>query len=332
LLLAAMIVTVESVKPDAFSGGDVSRLPYRRCFCALCALGVAWVLLASWGGAGGEPDLVWGTKGVIDGYLSRPRAIAIDREDRLFLVDFSPRIQVFDLDGNYLGPTWKTPDFRNGRPSGLDIDRHGDLIVSDSHYHCIRIYKADGTELRKVGGEAGSGPGQFGYISDCVQDSDGYFFVSEFGSNERITKLNEDGTFVMMWGRPGAEPGAFNRPRALALGADGNLYVADACNHRVQVFTRDGELVRVWGNPGSAPGELSYPYDLAFSPTGELYVAEWGNHRVQKFSPDGVSKGTWGSPGGRPGQLSHPWALAVDRHGRVHVVDTENHRVQRIEF
>ena len=32
----------------------------------------------------------------------------------------------------------------------------------------------------------------------------------------------------------------------MALGPDGLLYVADACNHRIQVFTRDGWL---WINP-----------------------------------------------------------------------------------
>ena len=294
---------------------------------------VALILLAAGcGGPGYEPDLVWGKKGVIDGDLQRPRAIAIDRQDRVFIVDFTARIQVFDLDGNYLGPTWRTPDFRNGRPSGLGIDRDGNLIVADSHYHCIRIYRADGTELCKLGGEAGTGPGQFGYISDVVQDADGNFYVSEFSGNERISKLDADGRFVKSWGRAGAEPGEFNRARALALGPDNNLYVADACNHRVQVFTRDGELVRVWGRPGSEPGELSYPYDLAFGRSGELYVIERGNNRVQRFSPDGVSQGVWGEKGRLPGQLGDPWALGVDRRGRVHVVDTENHRVQRISF
>jgi DNA-binding beta-propeller fold protein YncE len=131
------------------------------------------------------------------------------------------------------------------------------------------------------------------------------------------------------------DPGQFSRIRALALGPDGLLYVADACNHRIQVFTRDGQLVRVLGEPGEGPGQLSYPYDLAFGKLGEasmLYVAEYGNHRVQKFDLDGNSVGTWGGPGKQPGKLHSPWALAVDSRGRVHVIDTENHRVQRIAF
>jgi DNA-binding beta-propeller fold protein YncE len=286
------------------------------------------LLLAGCGSSSGKPELVWGQRGVRDGDLMRPRAIAIDNADRLFLVDFTARIQVYDLEGKYTGPTWTTPDYRNGRPSGLGIDRYGNLIVCDSHYHCLRLYSAGGDLLRTLAGEEAG----FSYISDAVQDADGFFYVSEFGDQDRITKLTEDGQIVMHWGKLGSEPGELNRPRALALGPDGNLYVADACNHRIQVFTRNGDSIRCFGTPGSGAGELRYPYDLSFAKSGILYVVERFNGRVQKFTKEGKSLGTWGSPGRQPGQFNEPWALAVDRHGKVHVVDTENHRVQQIDF
>lgn len=306
------------------------RIPHvsRRQFAAVAGL----LLVAGCGGPSPTPELVWGRRGVQPGDIVRPRAIAIDKQDRLYLVDFTARVQAYDADGKYVGPTWTTPDFRNGRPSGLSIDRDGHLIVSDSHYHCFRVYDAEGNELKKFGGDTGSEPGQFGYVSDVVQDADGYYYVSEFGSNERITKLDADGKLVKVWGEKGTEPGQFNHIRALALGPDGLIYVADACNHRIEVFDRDGKLIRCWGEPGDEPGRISYPFDLAFGPAGDLYVCEKGNHRVQKFTADGRSLGTWGGPGRAPGQLHDPWALAVDSKGRVHIVDTENHRVQRIRF
>jgi DNA-binding beta-propeller fold protein YncE len=279
-----------------------------------------------------KPQIVWGRRGIQPGDIVRPRAIAIDRQDRLFLVDFTARIQAYDADGQYLGATWRTPDFRNGRPSGLSIDRDGHLIVSDSHYGCFRIYDAEGKELKVIGQAAESQPRQFDYICDVVQDAEGFYYVAEFGSRDRITKLDADGRTVKVWGERGTGPAQFSRIRALALGPDGLLYVADACNHRIQVFTRGGELVRIWGEPGTEPGKLAYPYDLAFGPNGELYVVEYENCRVQKFTADGQSLGVWGGPGRAPGQLHNPWALAVDSRGRVHVVDTENHRVQRIRF
>src|SRR5436305_1935241 len=299
---------------------------------SLCRALPLFALLAAGCGPADKPELVWGKRGVRDGEFVRPRAAVIDRDDRLWVVDFTARVQALDLDGKHLGVTFRTPDFRNGRPSGLGLDRDGRLIVCDSHYHCLRVYAADGTELRTIGGTTGKEPGQFGYVSDAVQDADGYFYLSEFGENDRVTKLDADGKFVGCWGKSGSGPGEFQRLRALALGPDGLLYAADACNHRVQVFTRDGGFVRAFGGEGDEPGKLRYPYDLAFAPSGELYVVEYGNQRVQKFTTGGEPLGTWGSPGGRPGQLSSPWALAVDRRGRVHVIHTENHRAPRLKF
>jgi len=295
---------------------------------------LASVALAGCGDPGVTPQLVWGKRGVTGGDLVKPRAIAIDDEDRLYLVDWTARIQVFNTDGEYLGKNWKPPDFRNGRPSGLSIHPDGDLIVSDSHYSCVRIYSPDGALLRTLGGKHGTGPGELSYISDCVCDKDGNFYVAEFGENQRITKLDAAGAFVKCWGEPGSEPGQFARIRAMDLGPDGLLYVADACNHRIQVFTTEGKLVRIFGAPGNQPGELSYPYDVAVSRgrTPAVYVMEYGNQRVQKFTPEGESLGTWGGPGRTPGRFASPWALAVDRRGRVHAVDSENDRVQRLAF
>ncbi len=294
----------------------------------------AFVLLThtGCGGPRDEPEVVYGQRGTQPGYLVRPRAVAIDAQDRVYVSDFTSRIQVFDRDGNFLGPCWFTPVHEQDGPTGLSIDRDGNLLVSDTHYFCLRIFSPEGKELRTIRKEPGPKPGQFAFLNDTVQDADGNYYIGEDGENHRITKLDKDGSFIKCWGSEGTEPGQFGRIRALALGPDENLYVVDATNHRIQIFTKDGQLLSCWGQPGSEPGQLSYPHDLAFGPHGELYVAERGNHRVQKFTKDGASLGCWGGPGREPGRLHEPWALAVDSKGRVHVIDTENHRVQRINF
>lgn len=294
-------------------------------------------ILALVAGCGGDvpaPEVVYGQRGVQGGDFVKPRAIAIGPNDRIYLVDWTARIQVFDRDGIFQDVSWTPPDYRNGRPSGLSVDGDGNLVVSDSHYHCVRVYTPEGKLLRTIGGDKGSAPGQLGYVSDALRDAAGNFYVAEFGENQRISKFDPDGKFLKCWGEPGNDPGQFARIRAMALGPDGLLYVADACNHRIQVFTLEGERIRILGSAGTGPGQLSYPYDIAFSPLDPdvFYVAEFANHRVQKFNRDGKSLGTWGSPGRGPGQLFSPWAVAVDSRGRVHVVDSENNRVQRVGF
>jgi hypothetical protein len=280
------------------------------------------------------PELVWGQRGVQGGQLVKPRAIAINSKNHLYIVDWTARIQAFDRDGKFLNISWTPPDYRNGRPSGLSIDHEDNVVVSDSHYNCVRVYSPEGKLLRTIGGDKGTEPGQLSYVSDCLRDRDGNFYISEFGDNQRISKFDKDGKFVHCWGGPGSEPGQFARIRALELGPDGLLYAADACNHRLQLFTTDGKLVRILGEAGSGPGQFSYPYDVAFSrgPTPYLYVIEYGNNRMQKFSMDGKSLGTWGTAGRGPGRLASPWALGVDHLGSVHVIDSDNDRVQRIDF
>jgi DNA-binding beta-propeller fold protein YncE len=292
----------------------------------LCISALAPVLLTGCGSRS-APELVWGKRGVLDGELVKPRAIAIGPGDRLYIVDWTARIQAFDRNGTFLDTTWLTPDIRLGRPSGLSVDPKGDVIVSDSHYRCVRVYSPEGILRKTIGLRY-----QLGYVSDALRDEAGNFYVSEWGDENRISKYDSDGELLKSWGAAGPDPGQFARIRAMAFGPDGkSIFVADSCNHRIQVFSTDGELLRCFGVAGTGPGELKYPYDVACSRT-HLYVVERENCRVQKFTLTGESVGTWGGPGRLPGQLNHPWALAVDSVGRVHVVDSENDRIQRIAF
>ncbi|OHB81084.1 MAG: hypothetical protein A2W31_02865 [Planctomycetes bacterium RBG_16_64_10] len=284
-------------------------------------------------GSNGTLEKVWGRHGIAAGRLQKPRAMAIDEEDRLYIVDMTARIQVFDGDGTYLRG-WRTPTCQNGRPSGLTIGRDGLLLVADTHYFQVLFYTPDGQLLahRTIGGTAGVAAGQFGLVTDAVQDSLGNIYISEYGAQDRVQKFSSSGQFLLEWGGHGARPGQFVRPQNLAIDHQDQVWVADACNHRIQVFDGRGRLLRLWGVPGRAPGALYYPYDLALDHRGHLYVCEFGNHRVQKFTLEGRSLGCWGTNGRGAGQLHNPWALVCDRRGRVHVLDTNNHRVQRVRL
>jgi hypothetical protein len=283
------------------------------------------------GEPGGDLELVWGEHGSSQGRFQKPRAMAIDAEDHLYIVDMTARIQVFTAEGEYLRG-WETPVHENGRPVGLGIDRDGNLLVADTHYFRVLIYTPQGELLRQIGGKNGTGTGEFGFVTDVVQDSRGYYYVSEYGEYDRIQKFTREGQFVLEWGGHGTEPGQFMRPQGMVIDDDDNIWVADSCNHRIQVFDTSGKLLKNWGTPGHEPGELYYPYGLTLGGDNELYVVEYGNHRVQKFTRDGKSLGCWGTHGRQKGQMHNPWALARDSRGRIHVLDSNNHRVQRIRF
>jgi len=277
----------------------------------------------------GKLDLVWGRRGISDGRLQKPRAITIDDDDRLYIVDMTARIQAFTADGEFLH-SWQTPVHTNGRPTGLSIDRHGRIVVADTHYFRILFYSPEGELLQQIGGAKGTGPGEFGLVTDAVEDQEGNLYVSEYGEYDRIQKFAPDGSYLMQWGGHGPEPGHFARPQDMEIDEQDHIWICDACNHRIQVFDTAGNLLDVWGTPGSEPGQLYYPYDLVLDGTENVYICEYGNHRVQKFTRSGQSLGCWGHEGRGPGELYNPWAVVRDKKGRMHVLDTNNHRVQRV--
>jgi sugar lactone lactonase YvrE len=70
----------------------------------------------------------WGVHGSGPGQFDVPHALAIDSKGRLFVGDrANNRIEIFDQDGKFLAE-WK----QFGRPSGIYIDAHDLLYVTDS--------------------------------------------------------------------------------------------------------------------------------------------------------------------------------------------------------
>ena len=286
--------------------------------------------------ADGRPIATFGEQGVIPGRLQKPRAMAVDGDNNIYIVDMTARIQVFDRKGRYLRG-WQTPESQNGRPTGLSIDRDGNLLVADTHYYRVLTYTPQGELLteRTLGGTLGHAPGEFGLVTDAVQDSKGNYYVAEYGEYDRIQKFSSAGEFQFQWGGHGEALGQFIRPQNLAIDEQDHIWVADACNHRIQVFDATGseaKLVRHWGIEGNAPGQLKYPYDLTLDGKGHVYVCEFGNHRIQKLTLEGELVGLWGNVGRDPGQLHNPWAMVRNSRGRIFVLDTYNHRVQILKL
>ncbi len=288
------------------------------------------------GPSSGRFDMTWGRRGISEGRLQKPRAIAIDDKDQLYIVDMTARIQVFSPDGEFIRQ-WRTPEHDHGNPCGMSFGQDGNLLVADTHYFRMLVYTPEGKllEEKTIGGTAGHRPGEFGFVTDAVQDSRQNYYIAEYGDYARIQKFSPEGEFVYEWGSHGENPEQFNRPQGLAVDSKDQLWVADACNHRIQVFDVTGDepkLVKIWGSHGKELGQLRYPYGIVLDGKGHLYVAEYGNHRVQKFTLDGESLGAFGAAGKKEGQFYQPWSLAMDTQGRIHILDTYNHRVQRIRL
>jgi len=271
---------------------------------------------------------VIGTRGAGFGEINKPRSVAVDASDNLYVVDMTGRVQKFSPEGVCLS-FWQMPEIAKGKPKGMCRDRDGNIVVVEPHYSRVNYYSPEG-KLAAQFGFHGTNIGQLGMPRAAVVNKRGEIYVCEYTLSERVQHFSAHGEKCLgSFGRLGDGPGEFSRAEGLGIDTQGNIYVADSCNHRIQVFNGDGKFLRMYGHAGSGAGELSYPYDIQVDLSGLQFVCEFGNSRIQIFDANDKSVETLGGPGGGAGQFSNPWGIALDSKGNLYVADAMNNRVQK---
>ena len=269
-----------------------------------------------------------GTHGTGLGQFNKPRSLALDRDDNLYVVDMTGRVQKFSTNGAFL-LSWQMPQTDLGKPKGMSRDAAGHIVVVEPHYQRVNHFTTEG-RLVAQWGVRGTNVGELALPRAVAVNARGDLFVSEYTTVDRVQGFTAQGhrPFLCL-GQPGTDDGEFNRAEGLGLDAQGRLYVADSCNHRLQIFSPAGQWLKSYGRAGQGPGELSYPYDVCVDPEGRQYVCEFGNSRVQIFDGQNRSLEILGRVGSAPGQFHNPWSLALDSQGNLYVADAGNHRVQK---
>jgi DNA-binding beta-propeller fold protein YncE len=149
-------------------------------------------------------------------------------------------------------------------PHAIRVDPDGNVWTVDAESSMVYKFTPQGRPLFAitVGGQPTVAPprrnppgpgaplvGQFWGTTD-VAFSNGHIYVSDGYANNRILEYGTDGRKLREWGMKGTGPGQFDLPHAIAVAANGNLYIADRENGRIQWFTADGRYLGKWDYGG----------------------------------------------------------------------------------
>lgn len=266
-----------------------------------------------------------------------PFGIAVDSRERVYVSDIHDRnLRVYDMKAKTVNYYLKEPPF--SAPRGLDVDAADRLYVTDLTAQAVLVFSPDRQPLRRIGagilkmpfGVTVSPDGSRVYVADTSKDA----IKNDKGKTVELARGQIyvfDGNDGKLLYTCGGEDGvsALAAPQGVAVGPDGNLYVADTLKARIVVFDPQGAYLRHFGVRGDHPYEFEGPKDLAFDSEGHLWITDGRGGRVGIFDP--VTGRLYLSLGDarRTAQalgFGVPAGIFIDPSNRVYIADASNHR------
>jgi uncharacterized protein (TIGR03437 family) len=301
--------------------------------------------------------------------------IAVDTSGSLFVTDGNANIQRISTNGTvttvagngkvgYSGDGAAATSAQFSNPTGIAVDRSGNLWIADrTNYRIRRVFVGgvatvagngtgtflvDCTSPRFAPPPADDGPAvnaQLRYPLGVAVSRNGTMFIAEAFGN-RVRKVSPNGIMTTVAGDgscggfsgdggPAASARLYS-PEALAVGNNGDLYIADIGNQRVRKVSSDGIISTLAGDgtagfsgDGGRATAAHLRMDcgntscggVAVDGHGNVFIADGGNNRVRRVSPEGIittvaGNGIYGFSGdggqATSSQLETPRGLAVD--------------------
>ena len=212
--------------------------------------------------------------GIVDGLATSaqfyyPNGSAVDKLGNIYISEEgSARIRKITPLGEVSTFAGNVPGNADGigmsaqlmNPSGIAIDKQGNLYVADQINHRIRKITPAGIVTTLAGSTPGYADGagtgaQFYRPVGVVVDAQGNVFVGDL-FNHKIRKITPSGGVTTIAGSTygfadgNASSAKFAFPAGLALDKEGNLYVADSENHRIRKITPAG-IVTTFAGTGT---------------------------------------------------------------------------------
>jgi len=184
-----------------------------------------------------------------------------------------------------------------GLTTWVAADGKGTVIVMVRKAPYFRVFTSDGKFVKAWGDES-----LFKEAHSAHFDREGFIWATD-PNDHVVHKFSTDGKMLMTLGKKGvpgdnASQDSFNRPNAVAIAANGDIYVSDGyVNSRVVQFSKDGKFIRIIGGvKGNGPGQLQLPHGVAIDSKGRVLVSDSDNKRIAVFDKDGKFIENWAAP------------------------------------
>lgn len=167
-------------------------------------------------------------------------------------------------------------------------------------------------------------------------DTAGNVWIADM-ANHLVQKFSPDGKLLLKLGqkdKPGLAADQFNKPADVAVGPDGEIYVADGYgNSRIAKFAKDGKFIQGWGMKGKRPSEFVIPHVVFLDSANRVVVGDRENLRVQIFDRDGKFLELWKDTGAPYGLYlaKDRVYLADGRSGTIRILDKQGKLLTRWE-
>ncbi|HTC22319.1 MAG TPA: NHL repeat-containing protein, partial [bacterium] len=182
--------------------------------------------------------------------LSTSLGIFYGRDGKVYVMNFGlAQIQVFSPEGAPLssfGAPGAGPAQFNSPYGGILQGRDGNIYVGDNGNNRITVVDTQGNPA----GVTFIGAGQGAPWGQAFGPADNLYVTYPAGN--KVLEYRTDGTLIRQFGSgaPGPILNQLNTPQAVAVDAQGNVYVWEAGVQRIQVFNSQGAAQRTWNTSG----------------------------------------------------------------------------------
>lgn len=251
-------------------------------------------------------------------------------------------------------------------PRSIDVDSYGNMYIADTEGHRIRKVNALTGLITTIAGNGDPGYSDdmlavnalVDYPTDVAVDLFGNIYISD-NLNHRIRRITFDTGFISTVAGTGvagysgdegqATEAMLNGPQAIAIDADGNLYIADDLNGRIRKVTiATGIITTVAGGGGGGDmngipaidATILNPRGVAIDGDGNIYFSQVTNAQIRMVSivsglvntVAGTGIAGFSGDGGLAinAQISEPLGLVVDTDNNIYFADKNNNRIRKI--